>query len=280
MLLDELQAVDNEIDFYEEDEIDKLARQNGKWIICRIITKDNVAPEDETFFFELHAANGDKLFASEECSTYNAALRALQTHKNNILRGNFRISLSKKGEFIFKLCNGKNLLLCKSDGYETRALCEQSIELVKKFAKTAVVDENIQDFIVKLPKESNKPIPLPNDKDGKWIIRTKLDINWDTVYYFELLASNGERLLVSEEYTTYIGAFNGIQTFKTNIAENNFHTTLTKQGNYVYKLLNKNGQLLCLSEHYKTKRDCAYAVEEIKLFAKHSPVLTVSSAKE
>jgi uncharacterized protein YegP (UPF0339 family) len=280
MLLDELQAVDNEIDFYEEDEIDKLARQNGKWIICRIITKDNVAPEEETFFFELHASNGDKLLASEECPTYNAALRALQTHKNNILHGNFRITISKIGEYVFKLCNGKKLLLCKSDSFESRELCEHAIELVKKFAKTAVVDENIQDFIVKLPQESERDLPLLTDTNGKWVIRTKLDINWDTVYYFELLASNGERLLTSEEYTTYIGAFNGIQTFKTNIADDNFHITLTKQGDYVYKLLNKNGQLLCLSEHYRTKKKCAYAVEEIKLFAKRSPILTVSSIKE
>ena len=90
----------------------------------------------------------------------------------------------------------------------------------------------------------------------------------EKVYTFELLANNGERLLASEEYTTYIGAVNGIQTHKTNIQKGNFRIVLTKRGDYIYKLLNSNGQLLCLGEHYKTKRLCQNAVESVKRFAK------------
>ncbi len=277
MLLEELKDIDEGIDFYEEDEIDKIARYKGKWTICRIVTKENLSEEEETFFFELHASNGEKLLASEEYTTYNGALRGIQTHKNNILNGNFRISLTKKGEYVFKLCSGKNLLLCMGEVYSTRAKCENAIESAKRFAQTAVIDENIQDLIVKLPVEDDEPLPLPDGYNGKWIIKSQPDINGETVYVFELFASNGEKLLSSEEYATYIGAVNGIQTHKNNIEQGNFRVTLTKRGDYIYKLLNKNGQLLCLGEHYKTKRRCLNAVESVKRFAKNAQILTDSS---
>ena len=104
--------------------------------------------------------------------------------------------------------------------------------------------------------------------------------NGETVYYFELFANNGEKLLSSEEYTTYVGAVNGIQTHKNNISKNNFRISLTKRGDYIYKLLNSNNQLLCLGEHYKTKRLCQNAVESVKRFAMNSPVLADSSLTE
>ena len=77
MLLDELKDVDNEIDFYEEDETDRVARYSGKWVICRVITDDKAAPEEEMYFFELHASNGEKLLSSEEYTSYAGALRGI-----------------------------------------------------------------------------------------------------------------------------------------------------------------------------------------------------------
>ena len=280
MLLDELKDVDNEIDFYEEDETDRIARYKGKWVICRVVTEERSASnvksdEDEMYFFELHASNGEKLLSSEEYTSYNGALRGIETHKANILRGNFKITVSKKGDYIFKLLSGKNLLLCMGQNYATKAACESAIESAKRFAKTAIVDENIQDHVVKVPIEDESEIlPLPDGYNGKWIISERKGANEEKIYYFELFANNGEKLLSSEEYATYIGAVNGIQTHKSNIAEGNFRVTLTKRGDYIYKLLNRNGQLLCLGEHYKTKRRCLNAVESVKRFAQNSPVLT------
>ena len=71
-----------------------------------------------------------------------------------------------------------------------------------------------------------------------------------------------------------MGAINGIETHKANIARGNFRISLTKRGDYIYKLLNGNGQLLCLGEHYRTKQRCENAVESVKHFAKVSPLLT------
>lgn len=275
MLLDELKDADNELDFYEEDETDRVARYSGKWIICRVVTDDKATPEEEMYFFELHASNGEKLLSSEEYTTYAGALRGIETHKANILRGNFKITLSKKGDYIFKLLSGKNLLLCMGEHYATRASCESAIESAKRFAKTAIVDENIQDHIVKVPPENDSEyLPLPDGYNGKWILNREIGIDGEPAYSFELFANNGEKLLSSEEYTTYAGAINGIETHKANIRQGNFRVTLTKRGDYIYKLLNRNGQLLCLGEHYKTKRRCLNAVESVKRFAEKSPVLT------
>ena len=278
-LLDELKDVNTDISFYEEDAFDTEARYKGKWVICRVVTDDNA--DDETYFFELHASNGEKLLTSEEYTTYNGVLRGIQTHKTNILKGNFRVTVSKRGEYIFKLLSGKNLLLCMGEGYATKARCEAAIESTKRFAKTAIIDENIQDQVIKVPVEDDSPIEPPKEGcKGKWIINCVTSAEGESTYFFELFANNGERLLSSEEYTTYIGAVNGIQTHKMNISKGNFRISLTKRGDYIYKLLNSNGQLLCLGEHYKTKRLCQNAVESVKRFAFNSPVLTNPNIKE
>ena len=273
-LFDELKHAEEEHEiWYDENETDKAARYSGKWLICRVLTEDGAA--DEMYFFELHASNGEKLLSSEEYTTYAGALRGIETHKSNILRNNFRITISKKGDYIFKLLSGKNMLLCMGENYPTRARCESAIESVKRFAKTAVLDENVQDHIIKVPAEDETElIPLPEGYNGKWIISSRVDDENQTVFWFELFANNGEKLLSSEEYTSYVGAVNGIQTHKNNIEKGNFRITLTKRGDYIYKLLNGNGQLLCLGEHYKTKRRCQNAVESVRRFALNSPVLT------
>lgn len=257
-----------------EKPVEKQKRYNGKWVICKLVT-EGAEENEEMYFFELRASNGEKLLSSEEYTSYNGALKGIETHKANIAKDNFRITLSKKGDYIFKLLNGKNMLLCTGANYKTRVRCEKAIESTKRFAETAVVDETVQELLVKIPaEEETTSAPLPEGYNGKWIIANSTSAEGDVVYYFELFANNGEKLLSSEEYTTYTGAVNGVETHKKNIEKGNFRITLTKRGDYIYKLLNGNGQLLCLGEHYKTRRLCQNAVESVKRFASASPVIT------
>ncbi len=260
-------------DHYDEDETDRIARYKGKWVICRVLT--DAEDHEEAYFFELHASNGEKLLESEDYTTYQGAIRGIQTHKTNILNGNVKIGVTKKGDYIFKVLSGKNMLLCRGENYPTKARCQNAIDSTVRFAATAILDENVQDIVIKVPHEDDIPIAERADaREGKWLISSALTSEGQKIYYFELFASNGEKLLESEDYTTYIGAVNGIQTHKKNIDKGNFRISLTKRGDYIYKLLNGNGQLLCLGEHYKTKRLCANAVESVKRFAMNSPVLT------
>jgi uncharacterized protein YegP (UPF0339 family) len=257
------------------------SRYNGKWAICHLITKDENLGEnntEETYFFELHASNGEKLLSSEEYTSYNGALKGIETHKTNILKNNFRVGLSKKGDYIFKLLSGKNTLLCTGENYPTKLRCEKAIESTKRFAQTAIIDENTHDILVNIPLDTEDDV-VEYDQTilGKWIISKTVALDGDEIYYFELFASNGEKLLSSEEYTSYTGALNGISTHKNNIEKDNFRIALTKRGDYIYKLLTGNGQLLCLGEHYKTRRRCENAVESVKRFAKSSPILTAAN---
>ena len=257
----------------EELGVSKALKYAGKWVVYRVYT--DVDTDDEAYFFELRASNGEKLLSSEEYTSYTGALKGIQTHKLNILHGNFRISLSKKGNYIFKLLSGKNSLLCTGENYPTKARCESAIESVKRFAETAVIDEDIQELLIKLPPEDNEPLPeLPDGVNGKWLIGNKTGADGEVTFFFELFANNGEKLLSSEDYTTYIGAINGVTTHKKNIESGNFRISLTKRGDFMVKLLNGNGQLLCLGEHYKSRRLCQNAVDSIKRFALSSPVLT------
>ena len=173
------------------------------------------------------------------------------------------------------------MLLCVSEAYATQEECEDAIARAKRFAATAVLDDNIQDQVVKVPVEDDSPIaPLAANQSGRWIIDYAEKPNGETVYFFELRTNDHETLLASEEYTTYIGAVNGIQTYKANIAKDNFRIMLTKRGDYVYKLLNSNGQLLYLGEHYKNKRLCQNAVDTVKVFAMNSNILVNSQIKQ
>ncbi|MFQ7079603.1 MAG: DUF1508 domain-containing protein, partial [Christensenellaceae bacterium] len=104
------------------------------------------------------------------------------------------------------------MLLCMGEHYATKTRCESAIESTKRFARTAILDENVQDIIVTPPPEDDETeaLQIPdNGYNGKWIIRAHTADDGEQVFYFELLASNGEKLLSSEEYTTYIGAING-----------------------------------------------------------------------
>ena len=261
----------------------KQKKYTGKWVIFHVVTDDEKGgnKDEDLYFFELHASNGEKLLSSEEYTSYAGAVRGIETHKKNILAGNFRITLSKKGHYIFKLLSGKNTLLCTGENYPSKMRCEKALESTKRFAETAVLDENTRELFIKLPPEDDAPIAaLPDGCTGKWIIASHTGEDGETVYYFELLANNGEKLLSSEEYSSYIGAVNGIETHKKNISAGNFRIVLTKRGDYIYKLLNGNGQLLCLGEHYKTRKRCQNAVESVQRFAFNSPVLTSEKTKK
>ncbi len=251
-------------------------RYTGKWVICKLLlTDENDQATEERYFFELRASNGERLLVSEEYLSHAGALKGIQTHKDNVEKGNFRITVSKKGDYIFKLLTAKNTLLCTGANYKSLERCESAVSSTKRFAATAIIQEDVEEVRIKLPAEDDAPVSQPAEGyEGKWIISVKGDETVGKLYYFELFASNGEKLLTSEEYTTYEGAVNAVDTHKTNIAKGNFRISITKRGDYIFKLLGGNGQLLCLGEHYKTRSRCESAIESVKRFSESAPVLT------
>ncbi|MDL2214962.1 YegP family protein [Dysgonomonas sp. OttesenSCG-928-M03] len=98
--------------------------------------------------------------------------------------GKFEISKRKNGEFQFNLKAGNGQVILTSEGYTTKANCQNGIESVKK---NSTVDERYD------RKES---------KNNKW--------------YFNLKATNGQIIGTSEMYESAASRDNGIESVKKN----------------------------------------------------------------
>ena len=125
-------------------------------------------------------------------------------------------------------------------------------------------------------QDVKKPAAMPPEQDedkryaGKWVI---LKNDETDAYHFELLASNGEKLLSSIDYTSVAGARGGIKTHKANIAKDNFTIATSKSKQYFFKLLSGTKQILCTGETYKTKSRCESAIESVKRFAETAVIV-------
>lgn len=135
-------------------------------------------------------------------------------------------------------------------------------------------------------KPAQKPVkaadPAPDEEaerrtpySGKWLI-FKRD---DGSFYFELRASNGEKLLGSIDYSSMQGAKAGIRTYKNNIAKDNFTIAQSKTGQFFFKLLSGSRQMLCTGETYSTRSRCENAVDSVKRFAE-TAVVTVAAEND
>lgn len=100
--------------------------------------------------------------------------------------GKFVITKRSNGEFQFNLKAGNGQNILSSEGYSSKANCENGIESVKK---------NSQDD-AKFDKKTSS--------NGK--------------YYFNLKATNGQVIGTSEMYEAEAGRDNGIDSVKSNAA--------------------------------------------------------------
>ena len=101
--------------------------------------------------------------------------------------GKFEITTRKSGEFQFNLKAGNGQIILASEGYSTKAACHNGIESVKK---------NAQDDSKFERKTSSNGKP-----------------------YFNLKASNGQVIGISEQYETESNRENGIESVKKNAPE-------------------------------------------------------------
>lgn len=98
--------------------------------------------------------------------------------------GKFIISTRKNGEFQFDLKAGNGQTILASEGYSTKAACENGVESVRKNAS------------------DDSKYERKNSSNGK--------------YYFNLKAGNGQIIGTSEMYESAVGMENGIESVKKN----------------------------------------------------------------
>ena len=107
------------------------AKYTGKW---------QIYSENGRYAANLVASNGEVLLRTESYSALSGIKSGIETIKNNIERDNFALSVDKNGNYFFKLFSSSTRLLCISEAYTTKAVCESAINSVKRFAKTAVIE--------------------------------------------------------------------------------------------------------------------------------------------
>lgn len=101
--------------------------------------------------------------------------------------GTFLVSKRKNDEFQFVLKAGNGQVILASEGYTTKAACENGIESVRKNSQ---LDERFD----KLEAKNGKP-------------------------YFNLKASNGQIIGSSEMYESVAARDNGIESVKKNASD-------------------------------------------------------------
>lgn len=98
--------------------------------------------------------------------------------------GKFIISTRKNGEYQFNLKAGNGQTILASEGYSTKAACENGVESVRKNAS------------------DDSKYERKNSSNGK--------------YYFNLKAGNGQIIGISEMYESSAGMENGVESIKKN----------------------------------------------------------------
>lgn len=109
---------------------------------------------------------------------------------------------------------------------------------------------------------------------GKYVIMCEND-----QYRYQLFASNGQSLIISEGYTTEKGCRNGIQTVKKNITEGIVKIDSDKHDKYFFTLVSKQNRILCQSASYTTKESAVKASESFKKFALTDNIIFDENAK-
>ena len=254
--------------FQAEDD-DAPVPYAGKWEVLKLSATDALGNEKErAFFFRLKASNGESLITSEDYTSLRGAWQGIETFKSNIERGNFKISITRKGKFIVKLLTNQGNLLAQGEKYSTRTQAMSAIASIKRFAETAIRDDEVKAVSVPYRESVETERTYDPEKRGKWVIhKVIMESENEASYCFELRASNGQVLFTSEEYATVASLKNGIKTHKKNIENGNIRAAITRNGDYIFKIFSGNGQLLCLGGHYKTRQLCESAIESVKHFA-------------
>lgn len=111
------------------------------------------------FKFDLKASNGEVIATSEVYETLASARNGVKSVANNAPVANvedqtveefekqkhpkFEMYTDKAGEFRFRLKAKNGEVIAVSEGYKTKASCENGIASVKKNAEDAKVEENL-----------------------------------------------------------------------------------------------------------------------------------------
>ena len=120
---------------------------------------------------------------------------------------------------------------------------------------------------------------------GKFIVKTT-----KTGFRFNLLATNGQVIAVSETYSSEDACLNGIESVRNScqgpvenqtvenfevLTHPKFEVYMDKAGEYRFRLKARNGQIIATGEGYKTKASCLNGINSIKKNAPDAQIVKI-----
>ena len=216
-----------------------------------------------SFYFLLKANNGQLLLESNGYTTEAGAKGGIDTFKNAVENGEFRIDPDKNGNFRFVLrASARSQVVYHGESYSTRQSAEGAVGSVKNFALRAVVkrveEADVEDGVL------TQLAPLKESEHktgGKYEI-----VESDGQFAFLLKANNGQLLLESPEFTTEAGAKAGIETFKKATESGVYSIDETKNGKFRF-ILRSGAQVRYFGEQYPTRQSAEGSIRSVCSFA-------------
>lgn len=199
--------------------------------------------DDGLHYFQLLAANGERLIRSDGYKSLSSAKGGITSTKTNGAdAARFAVQETDQGEAYFTLVASNGQLLALSDTYATKEGAARAIDTAMKTLKTASTAAALAEG----PKfETFK------GGDGKT--------------YFRLRAGNGQIVLQSEAYSSKSAAEKGISSVKTNGKEaTQFEIAEGVDGQHYFRLLAKNYQVIGRSEMYATKSGAIHGAATVR----------------
>ena len=84
-------------------------------------------------------------------------------------------------------------------------------------------------------------------------------------FHFNLLASNGQVVLSSEQYKAHASALNGIDSVRKNaVREDAFEVRESSHDKFYFVLKATNGQVIGQSQMYASEASCKNGIESVK----------------
>ena len=167
---------------------------------------------------------------------------------------------------------------------------EEQKVIVKEEKKEEVVvkQQEVQEEIKEQPKEEvvlNKPEETPQYQNTfdkkKRAVNGKYEVYFDGQKYFYILkASNGEKLVTSELYSSKDSVLSAIEVVRKSVVDGKVIVSSDKRGLYQFTLLAKNHRKLCMSANYQTEKGALNAADSFKRFADISPVVEIKEQVE
>ncbi len=244
----------------------------------RYAGKYEIYPEAGMFKFRLKASNGEILIVSNAYTSIDGAKAGIDTMKKNIKIDNSKIITDKNNfsQFRFLTANSARVVV-SGEYYNNLNSASSALDSTKKFAFTdkVVILKSIPASEVREEKVALKPI----DKNSNGKIELFIE---DKKYYGRLIASNGELLFVTEDYSSKAALIKGLKSIEEKVSASSFDVVKDKQNRYQFKLYSPNGQQLLVGQTYSTKDSALSAIDSVRRFLEQAKTidLTLKPKKE